>query len=79
MKPKSGGSAIVGFGSYHYKYDSGREGDAPLVGSPRANAGLLCISNVKSKSGFEEAWGKTFRRMYVQKLEDINEDVLKNW
>jgi hypothetical protein len=32
------GSAIIGFGSYHYKYESGREGDAPLVGfSPRKN------------------------------------------
>ena len=30
--PKMWGTAIVGFGSYHYKYESGREGDAPLVG-----------------------------------------------
>ena len=34
--PKMWGPAIIGFGSYHYKYESGHEGDAPLVGfSPR--------------------------------------------
>src|SRR5262245_60810638 len=34
--PKMWGSSIVGFGKYHYVYESGREGDSPLVGfSPR--------------------------------------------
>ena len=32
-KPKMWGPSIIGFGSYHYKYDSGREGDMPLIGS----------------------------------------------
>src|SRR5262245_59601919 len=33
------GASIIGFGSYHYRYASGREGDAPLVGfSPRKSA-----------------------------------------
>jgi hypothetical protein len=31
-KPKMWGPSIIGFGSYHYKYDSGREGDMPLIG-----------------------------------------------
>jgi hypothetical protein len=36
MEPKMWGDAIIGFGSYHYKYASGREGDSPLAGfSPR--------------------------------------------
>ncbi|MCA9987749.1 MAG: DUF1801 domain-containing protein, partial [Anaerolineales bacterium] len=36
------GSSIVGFGSYHYKYESGREGDMPLVGfSPRKQSMTL--------------------------------------
>src|SRR5579871_3574238 len=36
IEPKMWGSSIVGFGSYHYKYESGREGDAILAGfSPR--------------------------------------------
>ena len=39
LEPKMWGPAIVGFGSYHYKYESGREGDAPLAGiASRANA-----------------------------------------
>lgn len=38
-EPKMWGTSIIGFGSYHYKYQSGHEGDAPLVGfSPRKNA-----------------------------------------
>ena len=36
FEPKMWGPAIIGFGSYHYKYESGHEGDAPLIGfSPR--------------------------------------------
>ncbi len=36
FEPRMWGTAIVGFGRYHYRYESGREGDAPLVGfSPR--------------------------------------------
>lgn len=50
LKAKMWGTAIVGFGSYHYKYDSGHEGDAPLVGfSPRANAIVLYLA-----SGFQK-------------------------
>src|ERR1700748_1639602 len=41
-RPAMWGPSIVGFGSYHYKYDSGREGDMPLIGfSPRKPATVL--------------------------------------
>src|SRR5471032_731525 len=41
-KPKMWGPSIVGFGSYHYKYESGRDGDMPVVGfSPRKTALVL--------------------------------------
>ena len=41
-KPKMWGPSIIGFGSYHYRYDSGREGDMPLIGfSPRKAASVL--------------------------------------
>jgi len=41
-KPRLWGPSIVGFGSYHYRYDSGREGDTPLIGfSPRKAALVL--------------------------------------
>src|ERR1700689_5389023 len=40
--PKMWGPSIIGFGSYHYRYESGREGDMPLVGfSPRKAATVL--------------------------------------
>src|SRR6266700_8372163 len=41
-KPKMWGPSIIGFGSQHYKYDTGREGDMPLIGfSPRKPATVL--------------------------------------
>lgn len=44
-KPKMWGPSIVGFGSYHYTYESGRSGDAPIVGfSPRTQALTLYLS-----------------------------------
>ena len=49
FKPKMWGPSIIGFGSYHYKYESGHEGDAPLVGfSPRkAEFSLYAYSGLK--------------------------------
>lgn len=47
LEPKMWGPSIVGFGSYHYKYDSGHEGESPLVGfSPRVSAITLYFSIV---------------------------------
>src|SRR5215831_16459074 len=41
-KPKMWGPSIIGFGSYHYTYETGREGDMPIVGfSPRKAATVL--------------------------------------
>jgi hypothetical protein len=49
--PKMWGPSIVGFGSYHYKYDSGREGDMPVAAfSPRAAASVLYLT-----TGFDGA------------------------
>lgn len=46
LEPKMWGTAIIGFGSYHYKYESGREGDAPLMGiSSRADSIALYLSS----------------------------------
>jgi len=81
LEPKMWGSAIVGFGSYHYKYESGREGDAPLAAfSPRANAIVLYLS---SEFDEREALLKKFGKhktskgcIYIQKLEDVDTSVL---
>ena len=81
LKPKIWGTSIVGFGSYHYKYESGREGDAPLVGlSPRANAITLYLSNIKEKEDLLKKLGKHKVGggcVYVSKLEDINTAILR--
>ena len=79
--PKMWGPSIVGFGSYHYKYESGREGDAPLVGfSPRAAAIVLYLSgNFDKREELLKQFGKHKSEkgcVYIKKLEDINLDVL---
>jgi hypothetical protein len=80
LKPKMWGTAIVGFGSYHYKYATGREGDAPLAGlSPRANAISLYLANVKEKEDLLKKLGKHKLGggcVYIQKLEDIDTAIL---
>lgn len=81
-EPKMWGTSIVGFGSYHYKYASGREGDWMLVGfSPRKQNLTLYIM-----SGFDEydsllkklgkhSTGKSC--LYIKRLEDVDLKVLK--
>src|SRR5215469_7136385 len=72
-KPKMWGPSIIGFGSYHYKYDSGREGDMPIVGfSPRKAATVLY--NVCGFDGAEELRAKLGKHatgkgcLYIKKL-----------
>lgn len=55
---KMWGSSIIGFGSYHYKYASGREGDAPLVGfSPRkAKISLYLTYESEEREKIRKIW-----------------------
>lgn len=80
FKAKMWGTAIVGFGSYHYKYETGREGDAPLVGlSPRASSITFYLSNAKAKEQRLKKLGKhklSGGCVHIQKLEDINTAIL---
>jgi hypothetical protein len=81
-EPKMWGTSIVGFGRYHYKYDSGREGDMPITGfSPRKGDLTLYIMG-----GFDAApelmkrlgkykTGKSC--LYIKKLEDVDVGVLR--
>lgn len=76
------GAAIIGFGSYHYKYESGHEGDAPLIGfSPRKAEFALYLSSAFEKRDEllkqlgKHKTGKSC--IYIKKIEDINIDVLK--
>lgn len=81
FEPKMWGPSIIGFGSYHYKYESGHEGDAPLVGfSPRKSEFALYIANFEGKDDLLEKFGKhkTAKAcVYIKKLEDIDVNVLK--
>lgn len=81
FEPKMWGPAIIGFGSYHYKYESGHEGDAPLVGfSPRKSEFALYIANFNGKQELLKNFGKhkTAKScVYIKKVEDINVEVLK--
>lgn len=80
LEPKMWGTAIVGFGSYHYVYESGREGDAPMVGlSPRANAISLYLANLAAHEDLMARLGKVKAGkgcVYVKQLEDIDTTVL---
>src|ERR1017187_5687768 len=81
-KPKMWGPSIIGFGSHHYKYDSGREGDMPLAGfSARKAATVLYIgagfSDVEAllaKLG-KHTTGKVC--LYIKKLADVEKNVLE--
>ena len=80
--PKMWGPTIVGFGSYHYKYASGREGDSPLVGfSPRKEALTLYIMG--GFDTYEALLGQLGKHkigkacLYIKSLEDVDLKILK--
>jgi hypothetical protein len=81
-KAKMWGPSIIGFGSYHYKYATGHEGDAPLVGfSPRkANFSLYFATGDTEREKLLKEFGKhkTGKScVYVNKIADIDVEVLK--
>lgn len=79
---KMWGKSIVGFGNYHYTYESGREGDFMKVGfSPQAqNVTLYIIAGFERYEDLMSKLGKhkiDKSCLYVKKLADIDEEVLK--
>jgi hypothetical protein len=76
------GTSIIGFGKYHYKYASGREGDWMLTGfSPRAQnitlyimAGFEGYGDLLAQLG-RHSTGKSC--LYIKKLDDVDKKVLK--
>jgi hypothetical protein len=81
-RPRMWGSSIVGYGTYHYRYDSGREGDFMLTGySPRKQAltvyilaGFSRFAPLMKKLG-KYTTGKSC--LYIKRLDDIDESVLE--
>lgn len=81
-EPKMWGPSIVGFGSYHYKYESGREGDWMQIGfSPRKQNITLYL--IPGSERYQELMNKLGKYstgkscLYVKRLSDVNVDVLK--
>jgi hypothetical protein len=83
FEPKMWGPSIIGFGSYHYKYASGHEGDAPLLGfSPRKAAfSLYVIAQGNDNNEFLDHLGN-YRMgkacIYFKNLNQLNLAVLEN-
>lgn len=79
--PKMWGPAIIGFGSYHYKYASGHEGDAPIVAfSPRKAAISLYLGMFEGRDELLSQLGKHKTGkgcIYINKLADIDTVVLR--
>jgi hypothetical protein len=80
--PKMWGPSIIGFGSYHYRYDSGREGDMPVIAfSPRKAATVLY--NMTGFSDSETLRAKLGKHttgkgcLYIKKLADVDQQVLE--
>jgi hypothetical protein len=81
-KAKMWGTAIIGFGTLHYRYESGREGDTVLVGfSPRKPATVLYgVTGSKSAGTLLAKLGKHTTGkgcLYIKKLTDVDQDVLE--
>lgn len=79
---KMWGPSIIGFGSYHYRYASGHEGDAPLVGfSPRkAKISLYFAPGDDKREELLKNFGKHTAGkgcVYINKIADIDVEVLK--
>ena len=81
-EPKMWGPSIIGFGKYHYKYESGREGDAPFIAfSPRKAAFSLYVvaPGNENKKLLDELGKYKMAKycIYFKKLSDLNLDTLK--
>ena len=76
------GPSIVGFGTYHYKYDSGHEGDMARIGfSPRARELVLyLLGDIPSHQVLMDRLGKHKTGkccLYIKRLSDVDETVLE--
>jgi hypothetical protein len=81
-KPKLWGPSLIGFGSHHYKYDSGREGDMPLISfSPRKAAIVLysMLGHSEAKALLVKLGKHTTGKgcLYFKNLADVDRTVLE--
>ena len=79
-KPVMWGPAIIGFGSYHYAYDTGREGDTPLVGfSPRKTASMLYLQKdfTGAKPLLDKLGQKSKGCIAIKRLSGVDQKALE--
>ena len=81
-KPQMWGPSIIGFGTHHYRYDSGREGDMPVIGfSPRKAATVLYgVAGAGEAKALLPKLGKHTTGkgcLYIKKLADVDQQVLQ--
>lgn len=75
------GSSIIGFGSRHYKYDSGHEGDTALIGFASRAAGLTLYPTLDF-TAYQESLARLGTHklgkgcLYIKRLSDVDEAVL---
>ena len=80
QKPKLWGTSIIGFGSYHYRYDSGREGDMPLLCfSPRKSANVIYNMSAADRTLLGQLGKHVLRGscLHIAKLSEVDPKVLK--
>jgi hypothetical protein len=81
-KPKMWGPSIIGFGSCHYRYETGREGDMPVIAfSPRKAATVLYgVTGFSDAAALLAKLGKHTTGkgcLYIKKLADVDQQVLE--
>ena len=81
-EPKMWGPSIIGFGSHHYRYESGREGDEPLIGFAPRKAAFVLYNATRSSNSAEllAKLGKHSRGkgcLNIKKLADVDRKVLE--
>ncbi len=87
-QPKMWGPSIIGFGSYHYKYDSGREGDAARCGFSPRKANIVVYltsgySNAEAQAQIDDLRSRMGKHkvgkscLYISKLSDVDMNVLE--
>ena len=82
MEPKMWGPSIIGYGNYHYKYESGHGGESPMIAfSPRKQRLVLYVlSNFPGQQQLLDKLGKYKTGkvcLYINKLQDVDIDVLE--
>lgn len=80
-EPHMWGPSIIGFGTHHYKYESGREGDTPMLAFSPRKASLTIyfegFDNYAEELKVLGKYKKTVACLYINKLSDVDLDVLR--